>query len=801
MVRRGLIVLLLCVLPWTARAQDIPNTIEVLQDGTLVSQCAKLDIIGTLEASGLGDVCSLKLGALTPGSLLAAASGTGELAELLGGSLGEVLTSQGPTVPPTWETPELGGKVLVTCDGTADDVEIQAAINGLSSGGVVVLDGACVITTDVTLKSNVKVMSNTAATVTMTGSFTSAGFYLDHTSEIRNVGFEGFTITTDGSVPAISTSIPVVAVTVAEFYFHRMRITGTGGTLVYLWTRNETGGPIVGVSVTSSIFTGSGVGAILILSTGEAPAHLIQSNSFDFDSSGTIVSADGTTAVKNNIVSGEAVQSINSGDVVLGNIVTMGLTGQIGINSSRKTLSNDVTVGLDDQIGIQTGSGGIAQLNKVHGTSVTTDVTGINCRACRSIGNRIAISGGTQTLGHRMTSDSVVALNSSSVSGTNSTHFMSAGQQNVVHMNKLFGGDWGFRPPMFSWDDRGSATQTNGIRGVGNNHTFGVKACWVINTGWHLSGNTCNWLGQDGTGVWLGPPESEGATIIDGCTGHSQINGNNWHSANTGVAYIRVPTHGERCSTTLSSDPAHADYGVDCGVDGTNGVCGGNLSCTRAHCQGITINDNLFMAASPAFDMYLGLASKLDEAPTASSISFAGNSLVGNSDQPYVNFNASLTDSDVDDFFLGRFTATTTLTNPFTNWRPAFGWTDYASKQSCREIVITDSGGASPIPADKQYRIALSSEYGMQTLGVTCSCNEDQATACDTAPTFTVREANGGKILGTTSGCAEYPADSTVTTWSADWIAANKLIVLELAAGNEGSTETGATVFSCLRFQ
>lgn len=65
MVRRGLIVLL-ALLPSLAWGQNLPGTVEVQQDGSLIGQCSVLDVQGQIRATDSGGVCPISFVGTAP---------------------------------------------------------------------------------------------------------------------------------------------------------------------------------------------------------------------------------------------------------------------------------------------------------------------------------------------------------------------------------------------------------------------------------------------------------------------------------------------------------------------------------------------------------------------------------------------------------------------------------------------------------------------------------------------------------------------------------------------------------------
>jgi len=125
------------------------------------------------------------------------------------------------------------GKADVVCDGTADDVQIQTAIDGLSSGGgkVILSEGTFSITSAINIsKSKVTIEGQGRATVIKIASGSSIHAFTN-TASITDIIIRDLAI--DGSVGSGSSSIGRAVyiltanrVVVSDLYVHEMYLSG-----------------------------------------------------------------------------------------------------------------------------------------------------------------------------------------------------------------------------------------------------------------------------------------------------------------------------------------------------------------------------------------------------------------------------------------------------------------------------------------------------------------------------------------------------------------------------------------------
>lgn len=248
-------------------------------------------------------------------------------------------------------------------------------------------------------------------------------------------------------------------------------------------------------------------------------------------------------------------EGLTSTAAVSGNHVRMAALGGVGIEADRGTVDgNSVLLSADDTIGIV--AAGLVSANRIRPAK--------GSKPSRAVG--IATVDGFGT----------------------------------VEANTIAGLAWGIVPR-----GGGPGTSTRAGPGrinkrvVGNEITSTASGIVAI-TGWHLVGNTINWIPSPeepagrAAAIWIGDPRTDDFGQ-HGCTEHSLISSNNLHTDQEDVFLVAVTPVGMRCRESMR--PCRE-------ADGGPGVCEDATRdrCEPVRCEGIHIVANQFIrrAGGPA---------------------------------------------------------------------------------------------------------------------------------------------------------------------------------------------------------
>lgn len=293
-----------------------------------------------------------------------------------------------------------------------------------------------------------------------------------------------------------------------------------------------------------------------------------------------------------------ARESLTSTASVSGNHVRMAAPGGVGIVSDQGTVDgNSVLLRADDTIGIV--AAGLVSANRIRPAK--------GSKPSRAVG--IATVDGFGT----------------------------------VEANTIAGLAWGIVP---RGGGRGNSTRAGpgqiNKRVVGNEITSTTSGIVAI-TGWHLVGNTVNWIpspedpGGTAAAIWIGDPRTDDFAQ-HGCTEHSLISSNNLHTDQDDVFLVAVTPVGMRCRASMR--PCRAS-------DGGPDVChdAAEDRCEPVRCEGIDIVANQFIrrAAGPAsIDLGRGTPSRPiygSQGPLVGIVGITGNMALTPGAEGFVAFS------------------------------------------------------------------------------------------------------------------------------------------------------------------
>jgi len=177
------------------------------------------------------------------------------------GTLGQIMQSQGPGVVETWEPNPSSATLVVAasdslhperadyqCDGTADDVEIQAAITALPAGGgkVVLLEGLFTVSGDGTkclfVPSNVHIQGQGGATTVKLAANQDCAIFMN--TGIAGAGNSNITISDmkiDGTKATQATGLGIHFGYVSNCLFQNLNIINCKQTGIFITRKSGSG--------------------------------------------------------------------------------------------------------------------------------------------------------------------------------------------------------------------------------------------------------------------------------------------------------------------------------------------------------------------------------------------------------------------------------------------------------------------------------------------------------------------------------------------------------------------------------
>ena len=187
-------------------------------------------------------------------------------------------------------------------------------------------------------------------------------------------------------------------------------------------------------------------------------------------------------------------------------------------------------------------------------------------------------------------------------SGTDQAGMITTTNANQTQINGciIYGGDWGVTPP-FDYVTTLNDNVALNVRLSGNILIFQTTGGVNMATGWHVVGNTFNWLSAGGYNLGIGSD----AGTNKYCSGHSVITGNNFHAI----------------AGNLDS---HIEMAMD----------------SALNCGLITITGNLFMGSPGSYSIDLG-GGCVSGCSDAYSIIIDGNTFASGSSNDILGLNAS----------------------------------------------------------------------------------------------------------------------------------------------------------------
>ena len=184
------------------------------------------------------------------------------------------------------------------------------------------------------------------------------------------------------------------------------------------------------------------------------------------------------------------------------------------------------------------------------------------------------------------------------------TGIATIGRTGTISSNTIGGLEWGIVPRGGGADDATNAGPGSINKRVVGNELVSTHNGVVALTGWHVIGNTINWIPSPrkadatderlGAAIWIGDPRRTNFGNY-ACTEHSLISSNNLHTDRDDVYLIAATPIGMRCKAT--NRPCRES-------DGGAAVCDGGEDdpCAPVRCEGINIVANEFIRrqAGPA---------------------------------------------------------------------------------------------------------------------------------------------------------------------------------------------------------
>jgi len=596
-----------------------------------------------------------------------------------------------------------------TCDGSTDDGStINDLVDDMANNGggtIIIPDGStCATSTDIQIHDGVSLQclgdgglkaisggSFTQGLVELTNASTNSGIYncaldlnsIDTVNGIRMgtvVGaytltayantISNFPSTSGANVYGISTGT-ILSTNGFSIEFNRLVGSATSGAgNIGIYT-NSSGGRINGNTLTDMSKGGVEVDVGAPVNQPQVTGNNFRSNVAEFAYKCT---NNSTSFIGNNATSNAdgfiAIDACDSAVVSSNNIL---LTGDdafaVKADEESTVTGNVIALGGDGSVGVQAEGGYVAISSNTIVSYSGTDF-GTNLTAIYDGGNvAVAVSGNTIYFALTSTGGTGIRLGGVGSSATvnairsleDDTVMASAsGGQQYFTGNNITGGGWGIVP------DQLALTKGVNTR-VSNNNIYGLENVGIIiETGWHVVGNTVNYGGSNYIPILIGDNRTYG-----GCTQHSIISANSTFCSTCDVG-VRVTDIGERC------DGGTADM-KECNTSSGQTACtSGGGTCETVTCSAVAFTGNQVLVpnVSGALGLDLGTDSTdypLATAPKVTDWVISGNQFNnGSGATASIGFGASRT-ADYSDIQIGINEFSDSPSSTIENWDDGYG--------------------------------------------------------------------------------------------------------------------------------